>query len=77
MLPHDTDLKAHKIQIAAYRALSLEQKAEIVAELTRVSRAMAREGIRLRHPTYTEAEVSRALLYLLYGREIERLAKKP
>jgi hypothetical protein len=38
---------------------------------------MAREGIRLRHPSYTEAEVTEALLHVLYGREVDRLAAEP
>jgi len=77
MLPRDTDLAAHRVQIAAYRALSPQQRAEIAAELSQVARAMAREGIRLRHPSYTEAEVSQELIHLLYGRELDRLTKKP
>jgi hypothetical protein len=77
MLPRDTRSAAHQVQIAAYRALSPEQRAEIVAELTRVARVMAREGIRLRHPTYTEEEVNQALLYLLYGKELARLTRRP
>jgi hypothetical protein len=76
MLPRDTHPTAHQLQIAAYRALSPERRAEIAAELTWVARGMAREGIRLRHPSYTEAEVTRALLHLLYGREVDRLAEK-
>ena len=75
MLPRDTHLTAYQVQVAAYRALSLERRAEIAAELTRVARGMAREGIRLRHPSYTEAEVTHALLHLLYDREVDGLAE--
>ena len=77
MLPRDTHPTALQVQIAAYRALSPERRAEIAADLTRITRDMAREGIRLRHPSYTEAEVSRALLQLLYGREVDCLTAKP
>jgi hypothetical protein len=76
MLPRDTHPAAYQVQIAAYRALSPEQRAEIAAELTQVARAMAREGIRLRHPSYTEEEVHQALLHLLYGRELDRLTER-
>jgi hypothetical protein len=76
MLSRDTHPAVHQMQIAAYRALTPERRAEIVADLTQVTRGMAREGIRLRHPSYTEVEVSRALLQLLYGRDIKRLAEK-
>jgi hypothetical protein len=75
MLPRDTHPTVHELQLAAYRALSPERRAEIAAELTRLTRGMAREGIRLRHPSYTEAEVNSALLYLLYGKEVDRLAE--
>jgi hypothetical protein len=76
MASRDTHDAVHKVQVAAYRTLSPERRAEIAAELSRVSSGMAREGIRLRHPSYTEDEVSQALLHLLYGREVDRLTDK-
>jgi hypothetical protein len=76
MRPKDTSPEIHQLQTARYRALSPEQRAEIAAELSHLARAMAEEGIRLRHPQYSEQEVRRALLHLLYNKELARMNKK-
>ena len=52
--------------------MTLERKGEIAARLSDDIRAIAREGIRLRHPEYSEAEVSRELIALLFGKDVAR-----
>jgi hypothetical protein len=49
-----------------------ERRAEISLELSDAIRTIAREGIRRRHPEYSSAEVSKALIVLLYGSVVAR-----
>jgi hypothetical protein len=73
MRPHDTSQEAHEFQIRGYRRMDAGQKAELVADLSKAVRDLAREGIRQRHPGYSDDDVTRALVVLLYGRETERM----
>jgi hypothetical protein len=70
MRPLDTSPEAHDFQVAGYRRMLVSRKAELVAELSESVRSVAREGIRQRHPDYDERSIERALLVLLYGREV-------
>jgi hypothetical protein len=70
MIPRDTHPEAHRVQMDLYRAMSPERKAAVVAEMSILIRHLARIGIRDRHPEYSEAEVSNALVTLLYGRDV-------
>jgi hypothetical protein len=72
MRPFDTSPEAHAFQVRGYRRMDAGQKAELVAELSEAVRDVAREGIRQRHPGYSDDDVKRALVVLLYGRETER-----
>ena len=76
-MAHDTHAEAHRVQIAAYRAMSPERRGEIAAQLSEDIRQIARQGIRLRHPEYTDAEVARALVGILYGRVLARDPNRP
>ncbi len=48
--------------------MSLERKGEIAAQLSNAVRNVSSSGIRLRHPEYSDAEASRALMELLFGK---------
>jgi hypothetical protein len=67
MLPRDTHPEAHLLQLRLYRAMSLERKGDITAQLSNAIRSVACSGIRLRHPEYSDAEACRALMALLFG----------
>ena len=67
MRPHDTTQAAHEIQIRLYRAMTDTQRAELALQMSDDLRRIAADGIRMRHPDYTESEVRRALVALLYG----------
>jgi len=67
MLPRDTHPEAHLFQLGLYRAMSLERKGNIAAQLSNAIRSVACSGIRLRHPDYSDAEACRALMALLFG----------
>jgi hypothetical protein len=47
-----------------------EQKSALIFEMSEAVREVSRGGIRMRHPDYTAEDVKRALLVLLYGREV-------
>lgn len=68
----DTHAAAHQLQLSLYRGMTPERKGEIAALLSDDVRAVARVGIRLRHPEYSDPEVSRALITLLFGKDIAR-----
>jgi len=55
------------VQMRAYRAMSRERRAEIVAEMSILIRSLACSGVRLRHPGYSDAETGQAAVSLLYG----------
>lgn len=72
MRPRDTSAEAHDFQLRGYRRMTLPEKAELIAQMSEAARAVAREGIRQRHPDYAEPDVDRALVTLIYGRETAR-----
>ncbi|MFL6245859.1 MAG: hypothetical protein ACJ74H_07535 [Thermoanaerobaculia bacterium] len=67
MRANDTSPAAHAIQLRLYRKVGPERRAEIAAELSDMIRELSREGVRLRHPELTEAEVTREVRRIFYG----------
>jgi hypothetical protein len=72
MRPNDTRDDALQVQLGVYRQMSPARRAELALELSEAVRRITREGIRQRHPDYTEDEVHRAFVSLLYGKDIAR-----
>ena len=69
MRARDTSQEAHEHQVRLYRAMSAERRSEIALRMSDDLRRIAAEGIRQRHPDYSETDVRRALVALLYGAE--------
>jgi hypothetical protein len=69
MRERDTSQEAHELQLRLYRAMTPEQRSELALRMSDDIRRIAAEGIRQRHPGYSERDVGRALLALLYGRQ--------
>ena len=69
MRPHDTSQAAHELQIRLYRSMGGNRRAELALTMSDDARRVTAEGIRERHPDYSELEVRRALVALLYGRD--------
>ena len=63
----DTSPQASAVQLALYRTLDSRARAEIAVELCDAVRETVVAGIRRRHPDYTDEEVWRGLLVILYG----------
>jgi hypothetical protein len=69
MRARDTSEKAHALQVRLYRAMTPEQCSELALRMSDDIRRIAAEGIKERHPTYSERDVRRALVALLYGKD--------
>jgi hypothetical protein len=67
MRAQDTSPAAHELQMRLYRAMSASERCGLALRMSDDVRRIAAEGIRQRHPEYSEHEVRRALLALLYG----------
>ena len=67
MRAHDTSREAHEIQMRLYRAMTGAQRSELALRMSDDVRRIAAEGIRMRHPEYSDVDVRRALVALLYG----------
>jgi hypothetical protein len=66
MIARDTTPDAAAVQEAAYRRAGPAGRLRIAMELSDLVRALAAAGVRKRHPEYTEAEVTEALLWQIY-----------
>lgn len=65
----DTSTEIEQRQIEAWRAMDAAQKLAIVSQLTLAAEAMARAGIRERHPRATEREIELRLGALRLDRD--------
>ena len=70
MLPLDTSAEAHEAQLGAYRRMGAEARVRIAFRLSEEVREVGAQGIRARHPEYSEAQVRGALFRLMYGDEL-------
>jgi len=69
MRQRDTSREAYERQLALYRAMTPERRSELALEMSDDVRRIAAEGIKRRHPEYSERDVRRALVALLYGKD--------
>jgi hypothetical protein len=72
--PHDTAEAAHVTHLSWYKRLSPGARVALAASMSDDARTVARAGIRARHPEYTDEQVSRALMRLLFGDDVCRRA---
>lgn len=56
-MPADTSLDAQTRQDAIFRAMTPEQRVTMVADMSETAFRVAEDGIRMRHPSYTDGEV--------------------
>lgn len=70
--PLDTTADAHDVQCDIYRRLGGAERVAILFRLSALVRETAMAGIRRRHPSYGEAQVSMALRRLVLGDEVMR-----
>jgi hypothetical protein len=70
----DTTPDALAVRTQIYRRMSPDQRSELAAEMSAMTRAIALENIRSRHPAYDEHQAQMALYRLLVGDELFRRA---
>lgn len=68
----DTTARAAAVQLRLYREAGPSRRAQIAVELSEAVRATTLAGIRRRHPEYSERQVARSFLQLVYGFGHER-----
>jgi hypothetical protein len=74
MAAMDTSAEAASIQLDVYRRMSPYGRLRIGLELTAMSRQLLADGIRRRHPEYSDAQVHVAFLRLWLGEDLFRKA---
>lgn len=72
MQSRDTDDRIEQMRIARIREMSPTQRIEAVVQLSEDMRRIALDGIRARHPDYSDAQIKLAHFRLLYGDELYR-----
>lgn len=74
MLMQDTSRDAEKKQIEILRRIGPENRLRAAIELSRISRTMLSEGVRKRHPEYTERQVRLETIRITLPEELFRAA---
>ncbi len=70
MSARDTTPDAAAVRTALYRSMTTEQRCEIAAQMSAMTRTIALENIQCRHPGYDEHEARMALYRLLLGDDL-------
>ena len=72
MRPADTSPETFAYHIDRYRELGASGRSRIAAELSDAVRQTALASIRRRHPEYSEAEVCRTFIRVVYRIDLDR-----
>jgi len=67
---HDTTVEARRIQWDILKRLGGAARVELACAMSDDARSITLAGIRHRHPGWTDAQVHRAMLEILVGREV-------
>ena len=73
----DTEPQAEQVLINLLRRASVVRKLEMLGQMNAAARQMALQGLRVRHPGATEAQLQRYLADLLLGSELAARAYGP
>ncbi|HEV2972637.1 MAG TPA: hypothetical protein VGY55_21905 [Pirellulales bacterium] len=71
-IPRDTTLEAFRVQIDVMRRLGVEGRAKLTFELCKNLRQVLTDGVRFRHPDYTDDQVRLAVIRLRLGEKLFR-----
>lgn len=72
--PRDTSREIWARQLAAYRAMSPDERLRRAFQLSEDVKHLARDGIRHVHPDWPESRVEAELVRRLFGRPVRRAA---
>jgi hypothetical protein len=67
MFSSDTDETVASAQIEVYRRMKGAERLRVGLELTQLSRRILVEGVRLRHPEYSDEQLRLAMIRLWLG----------
>lgn len=67
MVARDTSSRAAALQVEIHRRFTPAERLRMAIEMSEFARSLTWAGIRSRHPEYSDAEIERELLTLLYG----------
>lgn len=70
----DTSAEAASVQLDVYRRMSPVARLRVGLELTAMSRRLLADGVRRRHPEYSDEQVRLAFLRLWLGADLFRAA---
>jgi hypothetical protein len=70
----DTSAEAASVQLEVYRRMSPTARLRVGLELTAMGRRLLADGVRRRHPEYSDEHVHLAFLRLWLGDELYRAA---
>ncbi len=68
--PYDTSEEVDRIQFDIFRNMSEDQRQQRAAELIRSCRELQEQGVRIRHPNYTDDEVRIAAIRMRLTEEL-------
>ena len=66
-IPKDTNREAFLRQLEILRRIGIEGRAAMTFELSGSLRQIVRDGVRLRHPDWDEAQVKQEVLRIVLG----------
>ena len=67
VVPLDTSLDAARVYFATLKKLGEERRWQMASEMNESMRLRVEQGVRMRHPDYSEGDVRLAVLRLLVG----------
>jgi hypothetical protein len=71
-LPADTTTEAARVQLAVFRRMTPEKRLQLTFEMTADLRRRLAEGVRQRHPDYSDDRVRLAVIRLVLGDDLFR-----
>lgn len=74
ILPPDTTIDALRKQFEILERIGITGRAEMTFELSDNLRQIITDGVRLRHPEYSDSQVRREVLRITLGDELYRKA---
>jgi hypothetical protein len=72
VIPADTTREAALVQYEVFRRMPASRRLELVCEMSNALRRLVAEGVRSRHPEYSEKQVKLAVSRLTLGEELFR-----
>ena len=73
----DTSIVAERVQFDCYRAMSPQEKLEIILDMCEAGRALSLTGLRMRHPGASDMELELREACLRLGPELARKVYGP